>query len=47
MFLTLRHVYLESLTPAGEVSKKFAELMATDILGSTKQMPQLASLIKS
>lgn len=47
MFLTLRHVQLECLTPAGQASKKFDDVLSTDFLGSSKYMPQLANLIKS
>ena len=47
MFLTLRHVHLECLSPAGQGSKKFEDVLSTDLLGSTKHLPQLATLIKS
>lgn len=46
LFLTLRHVHLECLTPAGQASKKFDDILSTDLLASTKYMPQLANLIK-
>jgi len=47
MFLTLRLAYFEVIAPLGKLSKNYNELMAFDILDSTKQLAKALPLVKA
>jgi len=47
MFLTLRLAYFQVIAPLGKLSKNYNELMAFDILDSTKQLAKALPLVKA